>query len=118
MARKNQTGGRVPRHRAAIYEKILGSVYAASGARRVSRYRTAAKNGLRDGSVNIDGPAEIEGAEATGTFHMAGYRSDVGAFYGIADVSVSISLGMTTLFLAVCLSVVWWIFKTGYRLKR
>jgi ABC-2 type transport system permease protein len=31
---------------------------------------------------------------------------------------VSISLGMTTLFLTVCLSVVWWIFKTGYRLKR
>jgi ABC-2 type transport system permease protein len=40
------------------------------------------------------------------------------SFYGIADVSVSISLGMTTLFLAVCLAVVWWIFKTGYRLKR
>ncbi len=40
------------------------------------------------------------------------------SFYGIADVSVSISLGMTTIFLAVCLAVVWWIFKTGYRLKR
>src|SRR6516225_2259313 len=40
------------------------------------------------------------------------------SFYGIADVSVSVSLGMTTIFLAVCLSVVWWIFKTGYRLKR
>ncbi|HKD26079.1 MAG TPA: ABC transporter permease [Xanthobacteraceae bacterium] len=40
------------------------------------------------------------------------------SFYGIADVSVSISLSMTTIFLAVCLAVVWWIFKTGYRLKR
>ena len=40
------------------------------------------------------------------------------SFYGIADVGVSISLGMTTIFLAVCLAVVWWIFKTGYRLKR
>src|SRR5712675_1580999 len=38
------------------------------------------------------------------------------SFYGIADVGVSISLGMTTIFLAVCLAVVWWIFKTGYRL--
>jgi ABC-2 type transport system permease protein len=40
------------------------------------------------------------------------------SFYGIADVGVSISLGMTTIFLVICLTVVWWIFKTGYRLKR
>ena len=40
------------------------------------------------------------------------------SFYGIADVSVGISLGMTTIFLAICLTVVWLIFKTGYRLKR
>ncbi len=39
------------------------------------------------------------------------------SFYGIADVSVGVSLGMTILFLAVCLATVWWIFKTGYRLK-
>ena len=39
------------------------------------------------------------------------------SFYGIADVSVGVSLGMTILFLAVCLVTVWWIFKTGYRLK-
>jgi ABC-2 type transport system permease protein len=39
------------------------------------------------------------------------------SFYGIADVGVDISLAMTLLFLAVCLAVVWWIFKTGYRLK-
>ena len=39
------------------------------------------------------------------------------AFYGISDVSVGISLGMTLLFMAVCILVVWWIFKTGYRLK-
>jgi ABC-2 type transport system permease protein len=32
-------------------------------------------------------------------------------------VSVAVSLGMTALFLLVCLAVVWWIFKTGYRLK-
>jgi ABC-2 type transport system permease protein len=40
------------------------------------------------------------------------------SFYGIADVSVGVSLAMTTIFLAICLAVVWWIFKTGYRLKR
>jgi ABC-2 type transport system permease protein len=39
------------------------------------------------------------------------------SFYGIADVNVGISLGMTLLFLAVCLVLVWWIFRTGYRLK-
>jgi ABC-2 type transport system permease protein len=40
------------------------------------------------------------------------------SFYGIADVSVGISLAMTLAFLGVSLAVVAWIFKTGYRLKR
>ncbi|MGB3619932.1 ABC transporter permease [Ketobacter sp. MCCC 1A13808] len=39
------------------------------------------------------------------------------SFYGVADVNVGVSLGMTFLFLVLCLIVVWWIFKTGYRLK-
>ncbi|MDS1141423.1 ABC transporter permease [Pusillimonas sp. SM2304] len=39
------------------------------------------------------------------------------SFYGIADVNVYVSLGMTVLFLALCLAVVWWIFRTGYRLR-
>jgi ABC-2 type transport system permease protein len=39
------------------------------------------------------------------------------SFYGISDVSVGVSLSMTILFLAICLATVWWIFKTGYRLK-
>jgi ABC-2 type transport system permease protein len=39
------------------------------------------------------------------------------SFYGIADVGVGISLGMTLAFLAVSLAIVMWIFKTGYRLK-
>ena len=39
------------------------------------------------------------------------------SFYGIADVSVGVSLAMTVVFLAICLTVVWWIFKTGYQLK-
>jgi ABC-2 type transport system permease protein len=40
------------------------------------------------------------------------------SFYGISDVSVAVSLGMTALFLAACLAAVWWIFSTGYKLKR
>jgi ABC-2 type transport system permease protein len=39
------------------------------------------------------------------------------SFYGVADVSVSLSVTMTVLFLVLCLTAVWWIFKTGYRLK-
>src|SRR5918995_3768265 len=39
------------------------------------------------------------------------------SFYGIADVSFGLSLAMTLVFLAICLTVVWWIFKTGYQLK-
>jgi ABC-2 type transport system permease protein len=39
------------------------------------------------------------------------------SFFGIADVDVALSLAMTALFLAVCMAIVWWFFKTGYRLK-
>ena len=39
------------------------------------------------------------------------------SFYGIADVSVGVSLAMTALFLLGSLAVIAWIFKTGYRLK-
>jgi ABC-2 type transport system permease protein len=39
------------------------------------------------------------------------------SFYEISDVSVGVSLSMTAVFLAACLITVWWIFKTGYRLK-
>lgn len=39
------------------------------------------------------------------------------SFYDIADVSLGVSLGMTIVFLAVALSIVSWIFRTGYRLK-
>ena len=39
------------------------------------------------------------------------------SFYGVADVNVGLSLGATLAFLAACLVTVWWIFKTGYRLK-
>lgn len=39
------------------------------------------------------------------------------AFFEIADVNIEVSLGMTLFFLVVCLTAIWWIFKTGYRLK-
>ena len=39
------------------------------------------------------------------------------SFFEVSDVHVGVSLGMTAFFLAVCLTVVWWIFRTGYRLK-
>jgi ABC-2 type transport system permease protein len=39
------------------------------------------------------------------------------SFYGVGDVSVAASITMTLLFLVLCLAAVWWIFKTGYRLK-
>jgi ABC-2 type transport system permease protein len=39
------------------------------------------------------------------------------SFFEIADVHIGVSLAMTVLFLVICLTIVWWIFKTGYRLK-
>jgi len=39
------------------------------------------------------------------------------SFYGLADVSLAVSLAMTLVFLAACLAGVTWIFRTGYRLK-
>jgi ABC-2 type transport system permease protein len=39
------------------------------------------------------------------------------SFYGVADVAVGTSLAATMGFLAVCLATVWWIFRTGYRLR-
>ncbi len=39
------------------------------------------------------------------------------AFYESADVAIGLSLGMVLTFLVVCLVAVWWIFKTGYKLR-
>jgi ABC-2 type transport system permease protein len=39
------------------------------------------------------------------------------SFYGVSDVGVAVSLGMTLMFLAICLAIVSWMFRTGYRLK-
>ncbi len=39
------------------------------------------------------------------------------SFYGVADVNVALSAGMTFGFLTLCIVAVWWIFRTGYKLK-
>lgn len=39
------------------------------------------------------------------------------SFYGISDVNVGLSLLMIAVFMLMALAVIWWIFKTGYRVK-
>ena len=39
------------------------------------------------------------------------------SFYGIADVNIAMSIGMTFGFLTLCLIFVWWVFKTGYKIR-
>lgn len=40
------------------------------------------------------------------------------SFYGVADVHIAVSTGMTLAFLGVCLGLVWWLFRSGYKLRR
>jgi len=40
------------------------------------------------------------------------------SFYGAADIAVGTSVALTLVFMAICLAVISWIFRTGYRLKR
>ncbi len=40
------------------------------------------------------------------------------SFYEISDVNVATSLAMIMLFLALCIAIVWWIFRTGYQIKK
>lgn len=40
------------------------------------------------------------------------------SFFEVSDVSVGLSLFMVFAFLAICIAIVWWMFKTGYRLKQ
>ncbi|MEX2334466.1 MAG: ABC transporter permease [Pseudohongiella sp.] len=39
------------------------------------------------------------------------------AFYGVSDVNAAFSLGMIVLFMLICLAIIWWIFRTGYKIK-
>ncbi|MBN9352648.1 MAG: ABC transporter permease [Hyphomicrobium denitrificans] len=45
---------------------------------------------------------------------ISGFRS---SFFEISYVNVGVSVLMTFVFLAICMAIAWWIFKTGYRLK-
>jgi len=40
------------------------------------------------------------------------------SFYGVADVHIAVSTGMTLGFMALCLALVWWLFRSGYKLRR
>jgi ABC-2 type transport system permease protein len=40
------------------------------------------------------------------------------SFYGTSDIGVMASFGMTFVFLILCLAAIWWIFRTGYRIKQ
>ena len=39
------------------------------------------------------------------------------SFYGVADVNVGLCLAMIILFLGLCIAVLYWMFRTGYRMK-
>ena len=39
------------------------------------------------------------------------------SFYGASDVQIGVSLGMTVIFMLACLGVIWWVFRTGYKLR-
>jgi ABC-2 type transport system permease protein len=39
------------------------------------------------------------------------------SFYGVADVNAAISIGATVGFMLLCLTIIWWMFRTGYKLK-
>lgn len=40
------------------------------------------------------------------------------SFFGTADVAVGLSLAFVAVFLMICLGVIWWIFKTGYKIRQ
>jgi len=46
---------------------------------------------------------------------ISGFRWD---FYGVADVHIAVSAGMTLGFMLACLLVVWWVFRTGWKIRR
>ena len=50
----------------------------------------------------------------TVVYLVSGFRW---SFFGVSDVGVTASLSMTLVFLSAGLLAVWWIFKTGYKLK-
>jgi hypothetical protein len=49
------------------------------------------------------------------SFSLFGF---IWSFFEVSDVSVGLSLFMVLVFLSACMLVVWWMFRTGYRLKQ
>ncbi len=39
------------------------------------------------------------------------------AFYGTADINIGVSLMMISVFMLICLGIIGWTFKTGYKIK-
>jgi ABC-2 type transport system permease protein len=39
------------------------------------------------------------------------------SFFGVSDVSIGVSIAAVSVFLVICLAIVYWVFKTGYKLK-
>ncbi|MEQ8740030.1 MAG: sugar ABC transporter permease, partial [Hoeflea sp.] len=39
------------------------------------------------------------------------------AFYGMADINVGVSLAMIAVFMFICLGIIGWTFKTGYKIR-
>ena len=58
-------------------------------------------------------PSPLSGREAV--YHISGLRR---AFYGAADVHIAVSTGMTLAPMTARLAVVWWVFKTGWKIRR
>ena len=40
------------------------------------------------------------------------------SFFGTADVGIGVSLFAIALFTGICLAVIWWIFRTGWRIRQ
>jgi len=40
------------------------------------------------------------------------------SFYEISDVGIGLSLSMVCVFLGICVAIIWWIFRTGYQIKK
>ena len=93
-----------------LHPRVGARATAAVIANTISGTATACQQFAR-GSADVDAtdpgasPATVKSAlQSTGST-------------GWNDVDVSISLGMTLVFMATCLAVVGWMFRTGYRLK-
>ena len=72
---------------------------------------------LSKSTIWWSGASTITGIGGVPTEDGAGFFGQ--GFKGsISDVSVGVSLTMTLVFLAICMAIVWWMFRTGYKIKK